>query len=120
MGRPTEEPKTQQFQMRVSPDFLEKVDSWRRNQPDLPPRAEAIRRLVEQSLTGKTEEQLLRESLDLAEEEGGSFTADEVFPPLRTKFENRKPGAFAGKIKISKDFDQTPEKVMDLFESSQS
>ena len=32
--------------MRASPEWLFKVDSWRRTQPDLPPRAEAIRRLV--------------------------------------------------------------------------
>lgn len=38
--------KTHPFQMRVSPEWLAKVDAWRRTQPDLPPRAEAIRRLV--------------------------------------------------------------------------
>jgi hypothetical protein len=36
-----------QFQMRVSEEFLAKIDEWRRVQPDLPGRAEAIRRLVE-------------------------------------------------------------------------
>jgi hypothetical protein len=35
------------FQMRVSEQFLRMVDDWRRTQPDLPSRAEAIRRLVE-------------------------------------------------------------------------
>ena len=39
-------PKGQTFQMRADDDFLEKVDEWRRDQPDLPSRAEAIRRLV--------------------------------------------------------------------------
>lgn len=38
------------FQMRVSADFLKSLDDWRRQQPDLPSRAEAIRRLVEQAL----------------------------------------------------------------------
>jgi len=33
--------------MRVSEDFLRTVDDWRRNQVDLPSRAEAIRRMVE-------------------------------------------------------------------------
>ena len=33
--------------MMVSPGFLERVDQWRRKQPDLPNRSEAIRRLVE-------------------------------------------------------------------------
>ena len=38
------------FQMRASAEFLQKVDDWRRAQPDLPSRAEAIRRLVEIAL----------------------------------------------------------------------
>jgi hypothetical protein len=33
--------------MRVSERFLRMVDDWRRQQSDLPSRAEAIRRLVE-------------------------------------------------------------------------
>jgi len=39
-----------QFQMRVSEDFLEAIDGWRRTQPDIPARSEAIRRLVELGL----------------------------------------------------------------------
>lgn len=39
--------KTERLEMRVSPDFLAKIDDWRRIQPDLPARAQAIRRLVE-------------------------------------------------------------------------
>jgi len=35
-----------QFQMRVDDEFLERVDLWRNSQPDMPGRAEAIRRLV--------------------------------------------------------------------------
>jgi hypothetical protein len=46
---PTEE-QTERFQMRVSPAFLRLVDEWRRQQPDLPSRAEAIRRLVERGI----------------------------------------------------------------------
>ena len=34
----------------TSTEQLARVDAWRRLQPDLPPRAEAIRRLVEQAL----------------------------------------------------------------------
>jgi hypothetical protein len=41
------EPNDRLFQMRVSEGFLHALDAWRRQQPDLPPRAEAIRRLVE-------------------------------------------------------------------------
>jgi hypothetical protein len=33
--------------MRVSEDFLRTVDDWRRDQTDIPSRAEAIRRMVE-------------------------------------------------------------------------
>jgi hypothetical protein len=32
--------------MRLSSEFLERLDDWRRKQPDLPSRAEAIRRLT--------------------------------------------------------------------------
>ena len=39
-----------QPQMRVSGEFLRIIDDWRRKQPDLPPRAEAIRRLIEAGL----------------------------------------------------------------------
>ncbi len=42
--------KSQPFQMRVSPDWLSTIDEWRRQQPDLPSRAEAIRRLVDKAL----------------------------------------------------------------------
>lgn len=33
--------------VRVQPEMLEKLDNWRREQPDLPGRPEAIRRLIE-------------------------------------------------------------------------
>ncbi len=49
-GRPTKDPKTNTLQMRVSDNFLETIDDWRRNQPDMPARAEAIRRLVKLGL----------------------------------------------------------------------
>lgn len=34
------------FLMRVDQEFLDAIDAWRRGQADLPPRAEALRRLV--------------------------------------------------------------------------
>jgi hypothetical protein len=35
---------------RVQPELLEQIDRWRREQPDLPTRPEAIRRLVVNAL----------------------------------------------------------------------
>ena len=37
---------TQTFKMRVTPEWVTLLDAWRRAQPDLPSRAEAVRRLV--------------------------------------------------------------------------
>lgn len=42
--------KAERLEMRVSVEFLGKIDDWRRKQPDLPSRAEAIRQLVELGL----------------------------------------------------------------------
>jgi hypothetical protein len=42
---------TNRFQMRVSDSFLERLDNWRRGQPTIPSRAEAIRQLVGFGLT---------------------------------------------------------------------
>ena len=50
------EKQTERFEMKASPEFLARLDQWRRKQPDLPNRSEAIRRLVEQALKqGKRE-----------------------------------------------------------------
>lgn len=38
------------FQMRVSQQWLERIDEWRARQKPIPSRAEAIRRLVEAGL----------------------------------------------------------------------
>lgn len=45
--------KDERFEMRVSEDFLRQIDDWRRQQPDLPSRAEAIRRLIEAGLAAQ-------------------------------------------------------------------
>jgi hypothetical protein len=50
VGRPTGVVQTHQLQTRVSAEFLAKLDEWRRAQPDLPSRTEAIRRIVEQAI----------------------------------------------------------------------
>jgi hypothetical protein len=46
MGRPPGRIQNRPFQMRLSNEFLERLDEWRRKQPDLPSRAESIRRLT--------------------------------------------------------------------------
>lgn len=37
---------------RIQPDLLERIDAWRREQPDLPSRPEALRRLAAKGLGG--------------------------------------------------------------------
>src|SRR5260370_4768904 len=43
-------PKTERFEMRLDQSVLGRVDAWRSRQSDLPSRAEAIRRLIEDGL----------------------------------------------------------------------
>lgn len=43
-------PKTERFEMRLEEELLDQVDRWRAKQPDVPARAEAMRRLVERGL----------------------------------------------------------------------
>ncbi|MTJ81724.1 MAG: hypothetical protein F8N37_12000 [Telmatospirillum sp.] len=42
--------KNKMFQMRVDDEFLHAIDEWRSQQRPIPPRAEALRRLVDKSL----------------------------------------------------------------------
>lgn len=51
--KPLSQQHTKQFLMRASDEFLQKLDDYRRQQPDLPSRSEAMRRLVEQALSSK-------------------------------------------------------------------
>lgn len=53
-----------QMQMRVSDEFLRAIDDWRRDQDDIPSRAEAIRRLIH---IGITAEPILRDLLRMLE-----------------------------------------------------
>lgn len=43
-------PKSERFEMRLDEEILGRVDEWRSEQSDLPSRAEAMRRLIEQGL----------------------------------------------------------------------
>jgi hypothetical protein len=48
--------KPTRFELRLPPELGDEIDEWRRGQPDLPPRAEAARRLIELGLeAAKTE-----------------------------------------------------------------
>jgi hypothetical protein len=38
------------FQIRASEEFMRRIDEWRRQQPDIPSRAEAVRQLVEKAI----------------------------------------------------------------------
>jgi len=44
------ERQSARFNMKISPEFLARLDQWRRKQPDLPNRSEAIRRLVDAAM----------------------------------------------------------------------
>ena len=50
---------TERFEMRLGQSVLEKIDSWRADQADIPSRSEAIRRLVEAGLdVGQRDKQI--------------------------------------------------------------
>lgn len=44
------EPKTERFIFSTAASLMRRVDEWRRREPDLPSRAEAVRRLLERAL----------------------------------------------------------------------
>ena len=43
------------FEMKAPTDWFDRLDNWRRTQPDLPTRAEAIRRLVDKGISADAE-----------------------------------------------------------------
>lgn len=51
------ERKSTRFEVRLSPELGDEIDDWRRKQQDIPSRAEAARRLIEQSLKAATGQQ---------------------------------------------------------------
>lgn len=48
--------KTERLELRIDADLLQKVDIWRSEQTDLPSRSEAIRRLMDESLAAKSQQ----------------------------------------------------------------
>jgi len=49
-----DEDEVRPYQIRLSASFWKKVDEWRRQQEEIPPRAEAIRRLVDAGLAAES------------------------------------------------------------------
>lgn len=46
-------PKSERFEMRMEPGDLAEGDEWRRRQPDIPTRAEAVHRPIKLGLKAK-------------------------------------------------------------------
>lgn len=57
--------KTERFEMRMDEELLTRLDKWRAQQPDVPNRTEAVRRLLEASLANATP----RKSIQLSDGE---------------------------------------------------
>lgn len=53
LGRPPSGRSGRPLQVYLSDEFIALIDEWRSKQPGLPSKSEAIRRLIEQALTGK-------------------------------------------------------------------
>ncbi|TPV98762.1 MAG: hypothetical protein USCAAHI_01794 [Beijerinckiaceae bacterium] len=53
---------TERFEMRISPELLAAIDSWRLGLPDKPPRATAVKRLIGMSLQGEARKEAKRET----------------------------------------------------------
>lgn len=73
----------------MSPGFLKMIDEWRRAEPDIPPRAEAIRRLVHRGYFSKAWQNLAHLMLDewckVADQAG-------VSPEVKGKFYSKFSG----------------------------
>jgi hypothetical protein len=55
LGKGIGVPRDQRLEIRVDEEFLARLDDWRRQQPDLPPRARAVRQLVEMALRAESD-----------------------------------------------------------------
>jgi len=57
MGKPVKRGRPEmfpvKFQMAITEEMRSSLDDWRRQQPDLPSRLEAVRRLLEKALVRK-------------------------------------------------------------------
>jgi hypothetical protein len=51
------EAKTVRFELRLTPSLSDEIEDWRRQQPRVPPRAEATRHLIELGLKAARQQQ---------------------------------------------------------------
>jgi hypothetical protein len=69
--RDTAMPKVN-VQARIDPPLLERLDNWRRDQPDIPPRSQALRDLISRALAKEEPPRGSRRgSLPFSSEPGG-------------------------------------------------
>ncbi|MFD2235463.1 hypothetical protein [Phaeospirillum tilakii] len=90
--------KTDKFNMRVSPAFLGLIDEWRRRQPDIPSRAEAIRRLVVAGLDREVIDKVAALGLALALTHMDKMKESEVKTFRNAAFELLQSGLIDGVV----------------------
>lgn len=119
--------KTERFELRFDRDTLDQLEAWRADQPDLPSRAEAVRRLIHAGLSasGKEEvrisdgEKLILMMLgDLCGHQGVDseidprFVADAISSGHYWGLDWKYPGLFHGHA----DSRQTVSEVVDILD----
>lgn len=119
--------KTERFEMRLDRETLDRVDRWRGAQDDVPSRAEAVRRLVNDALTSSRKDELrvsggdklilmllhrLFEALQIKGESDPEFVLDAICDGHYWALEWKYPGLFA----IEPDSPQVLREVLDVLE----
>ena len=119
--------KTERFEMRLDRETLDRVDRWRAAQDDVPSRAEAVRRLVNDALTSSGKDELrvsggdklilmllhrLFEALQIKGESDPEFVLDAIRDGHYWALEWKYPGLFA----IEPDSPQVLREVVDVLE----
>ena len=119
--------KTERFEMRLDRETLDRVDRWRGAQDDVPSRAEAVRRLVNEALTSSGKDELrvsggeklilmllhrLFEALEIKGQSDPEFVLDAISDGHYWALEWKYPGLFA----IEPDSPQVVREVLDVLE----
>ena len=102
--------KTERFEMRLDRETLDRVDRWRGAQDDVPSRAEAVRRLVDEALTSLGKDELrvsggeklilmllhrLFDAIEIKGESDPEFVLDAICEGHYWALEWKYPGLFA-------------------------